>query len=281
MSRLCKELQELSSKIGIWNMGLLRNIRRPTVVVVCILLLYCLSATAQTDDAEDGAYIGSARSDKYHLPTCKWAQKISQRNAVYFQTVEAAQAAGYISCRVCLGTMAPSVRKPQPMEPRAEQQPAQRPQRRDPERRVRPGWSGDGIPTWIYWLVGILLFLGILVTVFLRDWKAEKGLNDWLDQHFQSLSQKQQRELTKLRDGYRSSRPRYGRSWPETSQRIRKQRPRCEVCGAASRHVHHKRYRRFRDRPGDLIALCDMCHYWIHPRTNMTREAFNQTTKRG
>lgn len=105
MSKLCKlcKFKICQAKLGyLENMGLLRDIRRAAVAVVCILLMFRLFATAQTDDAEDGAYIGSARSDKYHLPPCEWAQKISQRNAVYFATVEKAQAAGYIPCRACM-----------------------------------------------------------------------------------------------------------------------------------------------------------------------------------
>ena len=61
------------------------NIKRLTVI--CILLMASIFATAQTDDAEDRAYVGSRWSDKYHLPTCEWAQKIGQRNVVYFLNI--------------------------------------------------------------------------------------------------------------------------------------------------------------------------------------------------
>lgn len=48
-----------------------------------------------------GAYVGSSKSNKYHLPTCRYAQKISPENRVWFQTKEEAQAAGYEPCAVC------------------------------------------------------------------------------------------------------------------------------------------------------------------------------------
>ena len=142
--------------------------------------------------------------------------------------------------------------------------------------------SGIFIPEWALWFIGILIFVIIIAVIVRRNMKAGKGLNDWLDEHFRTLSVKQQRMLTKLRDGYRPGRrPRYGRNWPKMSQEIREKRPECEVCGARTRHVHHKRYRRFRDKPRDLVALCNRCHYYIHPRTNMTRGAFERRKLRG
>lgn len=48
-----------------------------------------------------GKYVGSSESDKYHWPSCKSAQKILIINAVWWDTVEAAQAAGYKACKSC------------------------------------------------------------------------------------------------------------------------------------------------------------------------------------
>ena len=137
-------------------------------------------------------------------------------------------------------------------------------------------WYENGVPNWIYWLLGFLILVSILLA--LHRGRYRQNLKEWLDQHFQNLSKKQQRELTRLRDGYRPSRlPRYGRDWPQISRRVHKERPRCEICGAPSTQVHHKRYRRIRkDKPRDLVALCDMCHYYIHPKSIMTRAAFKK-----
>lgn len=47
---------------------------------------------------EQGTFVGSVSSDKYHWPTCSWAKKISLENQVWFSSEDEAQAAGYIRC---------------------------------------------------------------------------------------------------------------------------------------------------------------------------------------
>jgi hypothetical protein len=51
--------------------------------------------------AADFKYVGSANSNKYHYPDCKWAKKISPKNLVTFKTAEEALKAGYVPCKVC------------------------------------------------------------------------------------------------------------------------------------------------------------------------------------
>ena len=46
-------------------------------------------------------YVGSAESDKYHKPTCRFCKTINEENLVYWDTVAAAEAAGYTACKVC------------------------------------------------------------------------------------------------------------------------------------------------------------------------------------
>lgn len=48
--------------------------------------------------SEQGRFIGSVSSDKYHWPECPWAKKISEENQVWFSSEQEAQAAGYIRC---------------------------------------------------------------------------------------------------------------------------------------------------------------------------------------
>lgn len=48
------------------------------------------------------AYMGSKNSDKYHLPTCRWAKQIKQENIVCFSSVEDATAAGYQPDKGCV-----------------------------------------------------------------------------------------------------------------------------------------------------------------------------------
>lgn len=48
-----------------------------------------------------GTYVGSVDSDKYHIPGCRFAERILPENEIWFDTVEEAQAAGYTACGVC------------------------------------------------------------------------------------------------------------------------------------------------------------------------------------
>jgi len=50
---------------------------------------------------EAGKYVGSANSDKYHYPSCRWAKKIKPENQIWFASSEEARAAGYVPCGTC------------------------------------------------------------------------------------------------------------------------------------------------------------------------------------
>lgn len=47
------------------------------------------------------AYVGSKKSNKFHLPSCRYAQSIGDENRIGWATREAAEAAGYEACKVC------------------------------------------------------------------------------------------------------------------------------------------------------------------------------------
>jgi len=51
--------------------------------------------------ATSGKYLGSIESDKYHYPTCRWAEKILSHHRIWFKDEAAAKAAGYVPCGVC------------------------------------------------------------------------------------------------------------------------------------------------------------------------------------
>lgn len=53
------------------------------------------------DVKDSGKYVGSLESDKYHLPGCRFAEKISEENEIWFDTEEEAITAGYKPCGVC------------------------------------------------------------------------------------------------------------------------------------------------------------------------------------
>lgn len=46
-------------------------------------------------------FVGSAKSNKYHYPSCQWAQKISPSNEVWFSGSQDARNQGYVPCKVC------------------------------------------------------------------------------------------------------------------------------------------------------------------------------------
>lgn len=46
-------------------------------------------------------YVASARKVPFHRVSCRWAQKISPSNAVYYNTREEAIRDGHRPCRVC------------------------------------------------------------------------------------------------------------------------------------------------------------------------------------
>lgn len=48
-----------------------------------------------------GKYVGSTKSDKYHLPTCRYSESIAPENEVWFKDAAAAKAAGHEPCGVC------------------------------------------------------------------------------------------------------------------------------------------------------------------------------------
>jgi endonuclease YncB( thermonuclease family) len=50
---------------------------------------------------KEGNYVGSIDSDKYHNPTCRYAEIIKEDKQIWFDTVEEAEKAGYSACGVC------------------------------------------------------------------------------------------------------------------------------------------------------------------------------------
>jgi hypothetical protein len=66
------------------------------------------SVSASTDaetTADKGKVVGSKNSDKYHLPECPGAKQISEQNKVWFDSIEAAEKAGYKPAGNCPGLL--------------------------------------------------------------------------------------------------------------------------------------------------------------------------------
>lgn len=74
----------------------MKNIR----ILISIILLVAFSVVSLSL-AADYKYVGSAKSDKYHYPTCKWAKKIKPENLMTFKSAKEALARGYKPCKVC------------------------------------------------------------------------------------------------------------------------------------------------------------------------------------
>ncbi len=91
-----------------------------------IMLSICSAIIAEEPGRR---YVGSERSDKFHVPTCEWAKKIKANNQRWFDTVAEAKAAGYRACSVCkpegVATVGDKV-TPEPTEQRQEPPQAER-----------------------------------------------------------------------------------------------------------------------------------------------------------
>jgi len=52
----------------------------------------------KVNKAEQGMFIGSINSNKYHWPNCPSAKKIAPQNQIWFNSEKEARAAGYVRC---------------------------------------------------------------------------------------------------------------------------------------------------------------------------------------
>lgn len=51
--------------------------------------------------AKSEAFVGNKDSKKYHIPSCKMAEKILTENKISFANKETAEKAGYTPCQIC------------------------------------------------------------------------------------------------------------------------------------------------------------------------------------
>jgi hypothetical protein len=52
-------------------------------------------------EGENGKFMGSITSKKYHRLDCRYALKIKPENRIYFQSIEDAKVQGYLPCKTC------------------------------------------------------------------------------------------------------------------------------------------------------------------------------------
>ena len=71
-------------------------IKSYTKIIILALIPLLLSC-----DSSEPMFVGSKKSDKYHLPSCKWAKKIKPNHLIEFKTRSEAITSGYFPCKVC------------------------------------------------------------------------------------------------------------------------------------------------------------------------------------
>ena len=54
-----------------------------------------------TAQASEKVFVGSIESNKYHYPSCRWAEKIKPEHEIWFTSSQDAQNHGYVACKVC------------------------------------------------------------------------------------------------------------------------------------------------------------------------------------
>ena len=50
---------------------------------------------------DKGKYVASKKSDKFHYPDCRWAQRIKPVNQIWFKSRQEAIDKGYMPCKLC------------------------------------------------------------------------------------------------------------------------------------------------------------------------------------
>ena len=58
-------------------------------------------AVGSASENPKAAYVASVNREPFHKPSCRWAEKISDKNLQTFQTRDEAIKAGHRPCKVC------------------------------------------------------------------------------------------------------------------------------------------------------------------------------------
>jgi hypothetical protein len=75
--------------------------RRMRKIIGILFFLGIILSFVWLSLAAEYKYVGSAKSNKYHYPSCGWALKINPDNLVKFKSAKEALNAGYVPCKVC------------------------------------------------------------------------------------------------------------------------------------------------------------------------------------
>lgn len=79
--------------------------RRYIIIISLLLAIALLAASCgqapTTTERPQHKFVGSINSNKYHYPSCQWAQRIYAENEIWFSSSEDARNHGYVPCKVC------------------------------------------------------------------------------------------------------------------------------------------------------------------------------------
>jgi hypothetical protein len=70
-------------------------------VTIDVLSPSAQNAPNEVNNAPEYVFVGSIKSDKYHFPSCRAAQKIKPENEIWFTSSADARAHGYVPCGIC------------------------------------------------------------------------------------------------------------------------------------------------------------------------------------
>ena len=79
----------------------MKNQRNIAIIVAALLAVACV-VIAIKGDLLTLRYVASTSSDRYHKPSCEYAERIYDGYIVYYDSPEAAEADGRKPCALCL-----------------------------------------------------------------------------------------------------------------------------------------------------------------------------------
>jgi superfamily II DNA helicase RecQ len=125
--------------------------------------------------------------------------------------------------------------------------------------------------------------------------KQDKNtLQGWLEDHYNGLTPKAKKELTRLKNLYENMSDQdknpcpfdeyshYLESdhWKDFSKARFDENEQCEVCAGKAKNTHHLTYKNiYKENPEDVVVLCLKCHCYIHPDNPMTQKAFAESVE--
>ena len=70
--------------------------RKSIIIFITVIFVLLFALSAMTAE-----FWASRESNKYHYPTCRYAERIKPENLIIFDSPKEAQEAGYVPCKVC------------------------------------------------------------------------------------------------------------------------------------------------------------------------------------